>query len=63
MKIESVRNENFRAFKDETVIFRDYTCFVGPNGAGKSTVLAGKQGSRKTGVENRRKQGSECTFI
>lgn len=39
MKIESVRIENFRTFKDETIIFDDYSCFVGPNGAGKSTVL------------------------
>jgi putative ATP-dependent endonuclease of OLD family len=39
MKIESVRIENFRSFKDETVFFNDYSCFVGRNGAGKSTVL------------------------
>lgn len=39
MKIESVRIENFRSFKDKTVYFNNYTCFVGPNGAGKSTVL------------------------
>lgn len=39
MKIESVRIENFRSFKDETIFFDDYTCFVGPNGAGKSTVF------------------------
>jgi putative ATP-dependent endonuclease of OLD family len=39
MKIESVRIENFRTFKDETISFDDYSCFVGPNGAGKSTVL------------------------
>ncbi len=39
MKIESVKIENFRSFKDETIIFNDYTCFVGPNGSGKSTVL------------------------
>ncbi len=40
MKIESVRIENFRGFKDETIVFNDYSCFVGSNGAGKSTVLA-----------------------
>jgi len=40
MKIESIRIENFRGFKDETIYFNDYTCFVGPNGAGKSTVMA-----------------------
>lgn len=40
MKIESVRIENFRGFRDETVSLDDYTCFVGPNGAGKSTILA-----------------------
>lgn len=39
MKIESVRIQNFRSFKDETVKFDDYNCFVGPNGAGKSTVM------------------------
>ncbi|MDA4848848.1 ATP-dependent nuclease [Hoeflea poritis] len=39
MKIASVRIENFRSFKDETIPFNNYACFVGPNGAGKSTVL------------------------
>lgn len=39
MKIESVRIQNFRTFKDETIFFDDYTCFVGPNGSGKSTVM------------------------
>lgn len=39
MKIESVRIQNLRAFKDVTIPFNDYTCFVGANGAGKSTVL------------------------
>ncbi len=39
MKIESLRIENFRSFKDETIFFDDYTCFVGANGSGKSTVL------------------------
>lgn len=39
MKIESVRIENFRSFKDETILLDDYACFVGPNGAGKSTVI------------------------
>jgi predicted ATP-dependent endonuclease of OLD family len=39
MKIESVRIRNFRTFKDETIFFDNYTCFVGPNGSGKSTVM------------------------
>jgi len=39
MKIESIRIENFRSFKDETIRFDNYTCFVGTNGSGKSTVL------------------------
>lgn len=39
MKIESVRIENFRSYRDETIVLDDYTCFVGPNGAGKSTVF------------------------
>lgn len=38
MKIHSVRIENFRSFKDETIYLNDYTCFVGSNGAGKSTL-------------------------
>ena len=39
MKIEYVRIENFRSFKDETIKLDNYTCFVGANGSGKSTVL------------------------
>lgn len=39
MKLESVRIQNFRAFKDETIQFDNYNCIVGPNGAGKSTVI------------------------
>ena len=39
MRIYSVRIQNLRAFKDETVYFNKYTCLVGPNGSGKSTVL------------------------
>ncbi len=39
MKIESVRIENLRSFRDETVHFDAYTSLVGPNGGGKSTVL------------------------
>ena len=39
MKIESVRIENFRSYKDETIVLDDYTCFVGPNGSGKSTII------------------------
>ena len=39
MKIESVRIENFRSFKDKTINFDNYTCFIGANGCGKSTIL------------------------
>lgn len=39
MKIESIRIQNFRTFKDETIFFDNYSCFVGPNGSGKSTVM------------------------
>lgn len=39
MKISSIRIENFRSFKDQTIPVDDYSCCVGPNGAGKSTVL------------------------
>lgn len=40
MKIKTIRIENFRSFRDETIHLSRYSCFVGPNGAGKSTVLA-----------------------
>jgi putative ATP-dependent endonuclease of the OLD family len=40
MRINNLRIENFRGFKDETVSLDRYCCFVGANGAGKSTVLA-----------------------
>ena len=39
MKINSVRIQNFRSYKDETIYLNNYTCFVGPNGGGKSTLL------------------------
>ncbi len=39
MKIEKIRIENFRCFKDETIKFDDYTSIVGPNGIGKSTIF------------------------
>lgn len=39
MRIASVKIENLRSFKEETIHFDNYTCLVGPNGAGKSTVL------------------------
>lgn len=39
MRIESVRIQNLRSFKDDTVFFSNYTCLVGSNGAGKSNVL------------------------
>jgi len=39
MKLKSLRIQNFRAFKDQTISFGDYACLVGANGAGKSTVL------------------------
>jgi putative ATP-dependent endonuclease of OLD family len=40
MKISSIRIENFRSFRDQTIELDDYACLVGPNGAGKSGVLA-----------------------
>jgi energy-coupling factor transporter ATP-binding protein EcfA2 len=39
MKIRSIRIQNLRSIKDETIEFDDYTCLVGPNGSGKSNVL------------------------
>ena len=40
MRLKTIRIENFRSFRDETIGLNPYSCFVGPNGAGKSTVLA-----------------------
>ena len=39
MKIKTIRIENFRSFRDDTISLNRYSCFVGPNGVGKSTVL------------------------
>ncbi len=39
MKLADIRLQHFRSYKDETILFDDYTCLVGPNGAGKSCVL------------------------
>lgn len=39
MRISKLRIENLRSFKDQTIIFDKYNCFVGENGCGKSTVL------------------------
>lgn len=39
MRIKSIRVENFRAVKAETLTCDDLTALVGPNGAGKSTFL------------------------
>lgn len=40
MRIKSIRIQNFRSFRDETIALNPYSCFVGPNGAGKSSVLS-----------------------
>jgi putative ATP-dependent endonuclease of the OLD family len=39
MKLSRLSIQNFRSFRDQTIDFDDYVCFVGPNGSGKSTVL------------------------
>ncbi len=39
MRLESVRIQNFRSFKDAIINLDTYTCLVGPNGSGKSNVL------------------------
>lgn len=39
MRLRTLRIQNFRSFKDETITLGDYTCFVGSNGAGKSAIL------------------------
>jgi predicted ATP-dependent endonuclease of OLD family len=37
--LTEIKIQNFRSFKDETILLDDYTCLVGPNGSGKSAVL------------------------
>jgi len=39
MKLTELKIENFRSFKDKTIRFDDYTCFVGANSSGKSNIL------------------------
>jgi len=39
MRISSVRIQNLRSFKDQTIDFDSYTCLIGPNGSGKSNVF------------------------
>ena len=39
MKLAKMRIQNFRSFRDQTIVFADLTTFVGPNGSGKSNVL------------------------
>ena len=57
MKLKSLRIQNFRAFKDQTITFGDYACLVGANGAGKSTVLTAlcvlfrESGATRTSLE------------
>ncbi len=40
MRIKSIRIENFRSFRDETIALNPHSCLVGPNGSGKSSVLS-----------------------
>src|SRR5579862_3874307 len=39
MKLTNLRIENFRCYRDQSIVFGDYSCLVGPGGSGKSTVL------------------------
>lgn len=39
MRLTQLKITNFRAYREETMKFGNYTCLVGPNGAGKSTAL------------------------
>ncbi|MDO8578441.1 MAG: AAA family ATPase [Dehalococcoidales bacterium] len=39
MNIRSIRIQNLRSFRDETIDISDYTSLVGANGSGKSNVL------------------------
>jgi putative ATP-dependent endonuclease of OLD family len=39
MKILKLHIENFRSYKNETISFENYNCFIGANSSGKSTAL------------------------
>ena len=39
MRLAKLRIKNFRCFKDEEILFDNYSCLVGANGSGKSTIL------------------------
>ena len=39
MKLTKLRIVNYRCFKNQEIVFDDYSCLVGPNGSGKSTIL------------------------
>ena len=55
MRIKSIRVENFRAIKGETLECGDLVALVGPNGAGKSTflhALRAFRGELKLGAED-----------
>lgn len=40
MRLKSVRLQNFRCFRDQTIEFGQFNALVGPNGVGKSVVLS-----------------------
>jgi len=39
MRLAKLRIKNFRCFKNQEVLFDNYSCLVGANGSGKSTIL------------------------
>ena len=39
MKLKTLRIQNFRGYKDETINFNDFNCIVGKNDVGKSTIF------------------------
>lgn len=39
MRLERIRIQNFRSFRDERIVLGNHNCLVGPNDSGKSTVL------------------------
>lgn len=39
MKILKLRIENFRSYREETILFENFNCFIGANSSGKSTAL------------------------
>lgn len=63
MKLHSISLENFKSFRDETVIpLSQTTCLIGPNSAGKSNILRGLKTISKIVVDDDYKPEHEDYF-